>query len=514
MQIHSKTSKLIDNAVTCFQWGYFEGCLRYCETLEGAYRESPTRVRHIAWLSRVYLGGLHRKRAIAATRDAIPIALFSNKEYLAERLVLEISAGRTQEVAEGINLLLTSASTKAGLRMWHPTAALELAEFALSQLKDEVTSLKLVNIALGYPNVYVVLSDVDRLARLLAGLNAPPTLWVDWANILLRHIRLSTHRAGFLKKALGAKIAIHWALGEDAASESVLKRTLAIAPSELHAILMRLAPALGHPQLSQILQHRFTPSGIAARTNAVSSLWFDPVVLKLRYFWHDALEPEEQFLLRNGEWAMFNTPTADFSMALAQWWRLIESILKRSLAKELCSLFQSHPDWIEWDRRNLTERVRKREAVFVNRLAESEGWRTLTLGELLRILQKCFPPRASSDHNDAGGSRLRKEAVRFVRNYCNHFGELVSEQLGHVAHLTEQNVDLFRNRPSHNCSVDIIDAAVGRMIGRSIIDISFGPLLEAQSYAPMLDIGGGEMRHAVKAPLASRSAVDSARRPL
>jgi hypothetical protein len=495
----SRPSHLIDKVVSCFQWGYFEGGLRYCETLEGLHVKSRAQVRHIAWLSRVYLGGQHRKKAVATTHSAFPIALPSNQEYLAERLVLQISAGETQIVAEGINALLTSANIKAGFRMWHPTAILELAEFALSRLDDEGASLKLVNIALGYPNAYAVLSDVERLARLLVGLNAPVTLWVDWANILLRHIQMSTHRAAYLSKALNEMSAVRWALREDAASEWVLKRALAIAPSELHAILIRLAPALGHPGLPQILQERFTPSGIVAPTNAAGHLWFDPAVLKLRYFWHDALEQREQLLLCNGEWAMFNTPTADFSMALAQWWRLIESILKRSLAKELCSLFQAHPEWIEWDRQNLTERVRKREAVFVNRLAESEGWRTLTLGELLRILQKCFPhSRASSDNDDAGGSRLRREAIRFVRNYSDHFGELVSEQWGRVAHLTEQNVDLFRNRPSHDWSVDIIDAAVGRMIGRSIIDISFGPLLEAQSYAPTLHIGDGEVLQPVK----------------
>ena len=93
---------------------------------------------------------------------------------------------------------------------------------------------------------------------------------------------------------------------------------------------------------------------------------------------------------------------------------------------------------------------------------------------------------------------MRKEAARLVRDKVEHLGELVGERLGRVAHLTQQNVDLFRNGPSHQEPVNIIDAAVGRLIGRSIIDISFGPLFEARSFAPMLHIGNGEVVHAVK----------------
>jgi hypothetical protein len=56
-----------------------------------------------------------------------------------------------------------------------------------------------------------------------------------------------------------------------------------------------------------------------------------------RYVWYDIITASEQDLVRNGDWAMFGTPTDDFSMALAQWWRALESVLKRSVVDLLSS---------------------------------------------------------------------------------------------------------------------------------------------------------------------------------
>jgi hypothetical protein len=43
------------------------------------------------------------------------------------------------------------------------------------------------------------------------------------------------------------------------------------------------------------------------------------------------MDSAQQDLVRNGDWAMFGVPTDDFSMALAQWWRALESVLKQSI---------------------------------------------------------------------------------------------------------------------------------------------------------------------------------------
>ncbi|MFL9897914.1 hypothetical protein PQR71_07040 [Paraburkholderia fungorum] len=481
---------LLEKAITCLKAGYFQGALPFCETLERRGRKHRDAVRHVAWLARVYLGGRHRDDALRMRGIADTVSHLAGGQGLIEAAILAVHAGRAEKVAIAIQRILDVAATQSGVLItYHPTGLLESAEFALHQLHDEASALKLINCALGFRGEFLVLQDVERLGRLLAQANAPLPLWADWGGIFIRHTSFSMDRPRFLHEALNDQNAVRWATNQDAASEGVLRRTLAAGPPQLLRILMRLAPQLGRGGLATILSERFSSTGGSHDAVSVNPLWLDPAVLKLRYFWYDMLAEKERHLLRNADWAMFATPTPDFSMALAQWWRLLESVLKRSLAKELASLFHAHPEWSDWDRNNLSERTRKREAVFVDKLAAPDKWQRLTLGDLVLVMKKCLPGELTTVEDAASGSRLRKEATRFLNQHRERFAPLVSDEWYSVAHLTDENIDLFRNQSSHDKSTDIVDASVGRLVGKRVLNMFFAPLLAQWGFTPAIYVG-------------------------
>ncbi|WP_020067181.1 hypothetical protein [Paraburkholderia caledonica] len=481
--------ELLAKAITCLEAGYFDGALRLCEKLERHGKKSRDAVSHAAWLTRVYLGGRHREDALKMWDVTRAAAHLPGGQGLAEGALLAAHVGRVETVAACIEETLRVAAAQNGVLVtFHPTALLQLAEFAFDRLNDKFSALKLVNCALGFRAAFLVLDDVERLGRLLSRLNAPLPLWVDWGAIFIRHISLSTDRHWLHGRKIGDPKFVKWAKEQGAASEGVLKRTLSVGPPQLHEMLVRLAPQVGAPELGIVLHERFSGTKDKGDAAPTEPLWFDPQVLRLRYFWHDMLTEDEQHMLRNGEWAMFNTPTPDFSMALAQWWRMMESVLKRALAKPIHELFAANPEWIAWDRDNLGERVKKRETIFIDKLAEQNKWQRLTLGDMVLILRKCISDEPSKSEDVGGGSRLRKEAKRFLNKHRDQLGPLVlgGGRWTHAPQLTAENVDIFRNQSSHNESVNIIESSIGRWAGKHVLDLLFATYVKQWGFTPTM----------------------------
>ena len=48
--------------------------------------------------------------------------------------------------------------------------------------------------------------------------------------------------------------------------------------------------------------------------------------------------------------------------------------------------------------------------------------------------------------------------------------------------LTQENIDLFRNRASHTKPIDKVDAFVGRVVAKKIVDVLFIPQLESWGF--------------------------------
>src|SRR5947209_1763024 len=106
-------------------------------------------------------------------------------------------------------------------------------------------------------------------------------------------------------------------------------------------------------------------------------------------------------------------PTNDFSMALAQWWRALESVLKRSVVNLISSTLAEQPQLADLDRQNLSAKRQKEEAVFLDKLAVPDRAAKLTLYDILLVLKKC---EATNEHGIVG-SRLRLEAARVLKQY-------------------------------------------------------------------------------------------------
>ena len=473
-QLHERQeARILQEAKICLEMGYFRGALDRASQLQHL-SEFSLSARHIAWIARVYLGGDHCARALKM-RDVIDqLKKLSGGQGLAEYLWL-IKPSNAKNVTAGIQEIFRTADAQHGVFVtWHPSAILCLAELAVDKLADSRSAVLLTNIALGWRSVFVSLADVRRLAKLLIALNAPVCLWADWSNVFVQHMRFATNRAALLRRELqSASDGERWALAEDAASEEVVKSVLAVAPRDSWALLQSLASHLDADGLKEVIRDRFSASSVQGSRSA-EPLWSEPIALRYRYFWYDMITATEQDLVRNGDWAMFGLPTDDFSMALAQWWRALESVLKRSIIDPLSSSFAQQPQLANWDRENLSPKRQKEEAVFLEKLAVSDRAAKTTLYDILMILKKC----ESTNEGGIAGSHLRLEAARILRQYSTQIGPLTKGTWLNPAHLTDENINWFRNRSAHDASVALVDAAIGRVLAKRIPTGFFMPLIK------------------------------------
>jgi len=167
-------------------------------------------------------------------------------------------------------------------------------------------------------------------------------------------------------------------------------------------------------------------------------------------------------------------------MSVAQWWRALETLLKTTIAEELSKLFTEHQEWVEWDQCNLSPKEQKRESVFLEKLTDPQKTAHLTLGDLVLILKKCIPDYGTTPKVK---SRLRLEAIHFFNTYRGQFRPMVQNEWIFPPHLTNENVNLFRNQASHDGPMDFIDAAVGRLVARRVLDVFSRPVFEADGFS-------------------------------
>src|SRR5262249_49007868 len=152
---------------------------------------------------------------------------------------------------------------------------------ALRQLNDATSARQLVNCALGFRAVYVVLDDVRRLAELLVALDAPTALWAEWGAILLQHLQFATKRPHWFDKELHDQGAVEWALGQDAASEQVVREAIAHAPPELMPILQQLSRHSDASSFADVIASRFRAPERSNTFSPAHASWFDADALRL-----------------------------------------------------------------------------------------------------------------------------------------------------------------------------------------------------------------------------------------
>ena len=464
------TSKEHDKALMCLQFGFFKGAVELG-------RGWP----HVSWLARCYLGGSHLDKAalMEPFMDTV-LKEMGGGQGLPEVALVRSHQGNEAEVRRLLLMIRLTTEKQHGLIVsYHPSAILRLARIVRDDLGDHDSAVLLVNCALGHRGVYVSLDDVAGLADLMVVVGAPLALWADWCAIFCQHLLWANARIGIFQRELGVPEAITWAREQEVRSEGVLGRMLERAPKEVAQILAKVARHLDLASFAKVVLDRFSGLG-TSQPPPSNSAWHEPDTLRRRYFWLDMVAEHEQHLIQNGDWALFNTPTPDHSMALAQWWRILESVLGRGLVDSLVELFGSHPEWLKWDLENLSGRSKKREAIFI-RLADPEGHRRLSLFQLVILLSKCMEADDSPT-----GSRLRREASKHFEKYRHQLDALRNQSWLNPVHLTQENIDAFRNKPSHNDSVDILDAAVGRLLARRVLDAFFIQVLRQWGFSPAI----------------------------
>ena len=78
------------------------------------------------------------------------------------------------------------------------------------------------------------------------------------------------------------------------------------------------------------------------------------------------------------------------------------------------------------------------------------------------------------------------EAAQILGRYAAQIGPLTKGTWLHPAHLTDQNINWFRNRSSHDAAVALVDAAVGRVLARRILSGFFAPVLKSWGFETMV----------------------------
>ena len=475
---------LLKEAVTFLQMGYFSGAIKRCEEFARLGPKHELAGSFVAWLARVYEGG----DQIPTMLERFPVEIaksLTGGQGLAETALVVAMHERRAELAGVLSSVTGVLDKQHGVLVaHHPTALLALAGIALDEAADSGTARRLCSCALGLRGVYVSLKDTEKLADLLIALEAPVALWADWVEIFIGHITFSACRPRIFATEFEDPEAVEWATRQDAESEGVFERALARGPTELVEMIERLAPQLDAPGLAEIVREReilkpeSTPSGPPAAD------WCSVRNLRSRYFWHDMVLEHEQHFLRNGDWALFFAPTPDFSMAVAQWWRLLEAVLKRVVVEPLSTLFADNPDWLIWDQEHLSPAAQKKESVLIDKLADVQRARRMTLSDMLMVLEKCVANPKSPRH----GSKLRQEATRFFGDYRRQFEGLVQSSWLCPKLLTSDNINWYRNRASHDGSVDLVDASIGRVLARRLISHFFLPVLKDWGFVPTLPL--------------------------
>jgi len=491
---------LLLEAIECFRYGYYEGAVQRCEKLESLSLDLEIACSSVAWLSRVCSGQeCHHEVARKSSYTKRIIESGPGGQAAAELSWLYFDCwkgehwkfpnGATLEQKGPFQQVLSFIENQHGvLAGHHPTAILALAELATADSATYEIARNLLCCSLSWRTPYAEVADVEHLAELMVKLRAPVALWADWAAVFLKHVKISQVRDQESDEIVASEDFCGWAAEQNRESESVLKRVLSIGPEQLIDIIRGISPHVGGEELMAVLGERDWPMGKQGTYAPIAQTWHGKSNIKTRYVWYDMLEDHEQGFVTNGDWALFCTPTVDYSMALAQWWRLIESVFGRIVTRELGKLYDENPGWLDADRTGLSKKDKQCEAVFLDKLASPQSRRKMTLSDILLVLEKCVvKPR----HGTACRSMLRSKATQF---FSKHSLQLIGAIQGDATRgenqrsLTRENIDWFRNRASHVKPIDQIDASVGRVVAKKIIDALFQPQLEGWGFIPSIPV--------------------------
>ncbi len=366
----------------------------------------------------------------------------------------------------------------------HPSAVLALAEKFVGDKATRPTARLLVCMALGCCRPVTVGTDLRRLSALLAELCAPMELWTDWCDLLTtrRKFLCLLERDGDWISSETAT----WVENERLQTGSIYDDAERRSHGQVSVILKALSSHLDvtldeiEPVVSGIDKSAMDASEVKA--------WTEVRYVKARYSWFGCFTdfPAAEFVV-NGDWALFCCPTEDYSMGLAQWWRFLEWRFKRILVKQIGELFDDHPEWRAEDEASLSRTKKKEESLFVEKLADPEKRKRLSLWECMVLFRQCV-----IDPPDHSASRMRQEAVREMKSVERFFCYFNPRNpiLANLSpdHFTKENIDLFRNGASHTEPITRLEACIGRRIAIRLLDYLHLPELAEWNMEPLHNI--------------------------
>jgi len=380
---------------------------------------------------------------------------------------------------------------RIGENLWmvpaaHPTATILVADWLLSHTNREDLARKLVCCCLGWKYVYRRIDDLVSLAKLLGRLRAPKLFWTQIANLYydfstldsMNQLRIKTQeQSGFN----GLRVAAYWKNIDD--KEGVLHRYCADNGfPERDSVTVLLFESFGLKNETFVKGNTFP--GIPGYVAGSFEPWLSQEHFQMRHPWFCLLEPHERDFIRNGDTGFVACVTDDYSMACLQWWRAIESVLRRKLVEPLGKLIDANPSLLDDDLTHAhtlpPEREIEWEKLFVRELADPRRRKRMTLTHMLVLIESCIK---DIRRKKVSPSLVRRHAVQHVSERLTEFRWIKGEPDDYADMrsafspnvLTELSIQTFRNEASHDQPMDYEHAIVGRLLAIRILDFMHYP---------------------------------------
>jgi hypothetical protein len=510
LSLNAPTEVLKAKALSFFHTGYFEDSFEVCKEL-ARRTELKGRVKEVWALAAVSLGCLdntyyqfkndHSPQGAEGNLPPVKIAIGPQgmspfpvesphltsemfdalREYPMECLAAQIRDSTFSNDAleaavvglqKGINDELGMIPASA-----HPTAALLVAEWLLDRNLRIEFARELVQSCLGWIYRFQRLEDLTRLARLLSVLKAPKIVWTQLINFYCDFVIETGIKRCFAK---------------DGGSNEKLEMLQYGETERLKTEFQRYCASSGLPEWQELMDRFFDVlkvfeekcdshchyPGSGAYSSVEPLNWVIGEAMQRQHPWFCLLNQTERDFLRNGDNGFATCITDDYSFACSQWWRCIESVLKRKLIEPIGNLLNANHEWIKQDR--ATGKPSESDEIFVNLLAVEDRRRNISLAQMLVVLDKCI---SDTRKRFAAKSMVRcgvtayvsanLSEFRWIKGERDDFSDLRSEFTPNL--LNEKSIKMFRNATSHDEPMTFIQAAVGRLLAIRILDFIHYP---------------------------------------
>lgn len=361
----------------------------------------------------------------------------------------------------------------------HPTAALNIAKWCVDRQVYLDFAQTLVNCCLGWRYPFRRIDDLMTLARLLHYFRAPQVLWTSLLGLYVDFaVDDSLNQEVLLKSGVSPTL-IEILRETINAKEGQFHRFCADQELPRYDNLLKLV--LGSLKIGiREYANRFVGEG--GNNAGRYEHWVTSTAFQMRHPWYCLLLPHEQDFVRNGDTAFAACVTSDFSFGCAQWWRCIESVLRRRLIVPLGQLIDANPDWVAEDVLYASRRSDEWEweEIFVRVLPDKRRRQQISLTQMLILLEKCL---SDHKHKRSSSSTVRRMCVEHVASKLPDFswaGSVLDESADFRSLITprilnEETIAAFRNAASHDAPMDFENASAGRLLAIRILDFMHYP---------------------------------------